>query len=141
MEFRFSICSQLKARPEAVWNSVSTMRGVNAELWPMVRMTVPEGMEDVSISAMPLGQPAFKSRILILGFIPFDVHELTLLRVKPEREFYEHSRSLVMRDWIHERTIQPKMTGCEIVDQIRFTPKIAALGYLLFIPFRIVFWT
>lgn len=139
-EFRFSIASKLKAHPEVVWETISTIRGVNAELWPLARMTFPEGMEDTSINTLSLGKPAFKSWILFLGFIPYDVHELTIMRVKPGREFYEHSRSVIMRDWIHERTIEPKMTGCEITDQIRFSPKISVLGYLLFIPFQIVFW-
>lgn len=137
-EFRFTIGSRLQARPQAVWQFVTTMQGVNAELWPLARMTFPEDM--ANINALPRGKPAFTSVILFLGVIPFDWHELTLKRVEPGKGFYEHSRSFIMRDWIHERRVEPKMTGCEIVDEVRFTPKIGLLGYLLYVPFRVVFW-
>jgi len=39
--YSFEITSELPASPEAAWRHATNMRGVNRELWPLVRMTYP----------------------------------------------------------------------------------------------------
>jgi ligand-binding SRPBCC domain-containing protein len=137
MKFAFQCASQLNAPVQQVWESVSTMQGVNDELRPLVRMTFPETANH--IGDVPLGKRAFRSVILLLGIIPFDVHDLTLIKFEPGQGFYEHSSSLMQRDWIHERTLQAHESGCIVSDHVQFLPRLSFLGHIMLPVFQLVF--
>lgn len=51
-----------------------TMEGVNAELWPLARMTALPKWRDRPILEWPTGQILFKSWVLLLGVLPIDRH-------------------------------------------------------------------
>ena len=138
--FEFMMVSDLTASVDVVWRSVSTIEGVNIELAPLARMTYPAEMAGVRFQDVPVGQPLFTSVILFLGIIPFDRHHLRLESIEAPNGFHEHSQSLVQQHWIHRRSLTPVEQGCRITDHIQFVPRLWPLGYLLLIPFRIVFW-
>ena len=116
--------SRLRVCPERLWAEVSTMAGVNAELRPWLRMTTPAAARAASIADAPLGEVAFVSWLLALGVLPFDRHALCLIRVEPERGFLERSSSWLQRVWEHERTLTAIAGGTELVDRVRFEPRV-----------------
>lgn len=124
MSFQLDITSRLIAPAAAVWAAVRTMEGVNAELAPWVRMSVPAAARGLTIDDAPLDRPAFDSWLLALGVVPFDRHRLTLVEVRPGH-FVERSSSLLQRLWRHERDVAAGLDGTTIVrDQLFVEPRL-----------------
>jgi ligand-binding SRPBCC domain-containing protein len=121
------VSSRLRAAPDAVWERIVTPEGVNAELGPLLRMTVPRGLDDFGIEDVEPGEVG-RSWILLLGLIPFDYDDLRLERVDPGRGFLERSRMLSQRLWEHERTIEPTAEGCELSDRVAWEPRLPLPG-------------
>jgi hypothetical protein len=63
----FTFSSVLNAAPEQVWERVSTLSGVNAEMGPWFRMTSPRGLDRLEPAQITFGQPMFRSWLLLLG--------------------------------------------------------------------------
>ena len=120
--------SELGASAAEVWAAISTMDGVNGELAPWVRMTVPGGARGQRLEDAPLGRVAFSSWLLFLGVWPFDRHTLTLVAIDPGRSFDELSHSWLQRSWRHERTVEPSARGCTVTDRLMPVPRVAALA-------------
>lgn len=122
MSFFLELRSSLAASADEVWAHASTMEGVNSELAPFVRMTVPGSMRGRSLSDVPLGNEAFVSTLLAFGWLPFDRHHLRLLEVG-DRAFVEESWSWLQRRWRHERTVTPDGDGCIVTDRLVVEPR------------------
>jgi ligand-binding SRPBCC domain-containing protein len=135
---RFEITSTVPVARERVWAQVSTMAGVNAELWPIV-MTYPREVAALNATQAVMGQPMFRSWVLLFGVLPIDRHELTLVSVDPPAGFHEDSRSWLQRRWIHIRTLEETPGGCRITDCVEFEPRLPGVGGLLLPVFRAVF--
>jgi len=115
------------------------MSGVNRELAPLARMTVPREFASLDLERAPLGQRAFRSWILALGFLPIDYDDLTFVELEPGHRFLERSTMLTQRVWEHERVVEPAGAGCVISDRVRFEPRIPVLGPLFLVVFRLAF--
>ena len=140
MRYSLEYTSTLRASPETVWSNARTITGVNAELFPLCRMTYPPAYESRTIEDVPLGRRAFRSWILLFGFIPIDYDDLMMVRVTPPLGFREESTMLTQRAWVHERTIQRKPAGCTVIDRVTFEPRISVLGPVYLRIFRLAFW-
>ena len=124
---RFRVSSRLAAAPDDVWASVASVEGVNYELGPLVSMTVPEGVDVGELRAGPLG----RSWVLLGRVLPIDYDDLGLAVFEPPRGFRERSTLASAREWWHDRELVPLAGGgTRVVDEISFTPRIAALGGL-----------
>jgi ligand-binding SRPBCC domain-containing protein len=136
----FEIASRLEAPAEAVWARVTTAAGVNAELMPIVRMTVPRGLDDFSIDNVRDGTTLGRSWLLLFGLIPFDWDHIHIERLEPGRAFHERSTMLSQRAWAHSRTIDPAgQEACTVTDRVRFEPRLPRIAPLLTPVFRLVF--
>jgi hypothetical protein len=122
--FTVTIRSELRASAEEVWAQVSTMEGVNEELSPWVRMSVPVAARGQRLADAPVGREAFTSVLLLLGLFPFDVHHLTLARLYP-RGFDEESWSWLQRRWCHKRRVEQATVGCAVLDELTVVPRLA----------------
>ncbi|HRK32958.1 MAG TPA: hypothetical protein PLJ47_00075 [Candidatus Hydrogenedentes bacterium] len=140
MRFSFEFSSPLRADPESVWAHARTISGVNAELWPLCRMTFPPAYASRTLEDAPIGQRAFRSWILLFGVVPIDYDDLKLLRVEAPRGFVEESTMLTQRIWRHERTIERTERGCCIRDSVAFEPRVPLLGPLFLPMFKLAFW-
>jgi hypothetical protein len=135
-----SVSSRLGARADRVWDRIVTPAGINDELRPLLRMTVPRGVERLDPASIELGKPIGRSWVLLFGLVPFDYDEITLVRLEEGRGFLERSRMLSQRVWEHERTLEPTADGgCLITDRVRWEPRIPLPGALLRPLFRAVF--
>jgi hypothetical protein len=113
--------------------------GINAELGPLLRMTVPRGAESLDLDTVEPG-PLGRSWILLFGLVPIDYDEIGLERIDRGRGFLERSRMLSQRLWEHERTIEPGGDGaCTIVDRVAWEPRLPLPGGLLRPLFRAFF--
>src|SRR4051812_30918583 len=105
--FSFAVTTRLRAPAARVWAHASTFAGVNPELWPLVRMTYPAGGGRLAPGAVPIGRVAFRSWVLLVGLVPVEYDDFTLVGLDPGREFSEASRLLTVREWRHRRTVTP----------------------------------
>lgn len=117
------IASQVRAARGAVWDRVVTAEGINYELRPWLRMTVPRTLKDATVDSVPLRAPLGRSWVLLLGVVPFDFDDLMIAELEPGRRFLEISRTLSTSRWEHERTIAETDRGSEIRDRLRFEPR------------------
>jgi ligand-binding SRPBCC domain-containing protein len=123
--------SRLAASADAVWDHVSTFEGVNYELRPLMRMTAPSHIRGLEPGDVVLGERLFRSWVLLLGVLPIDYDDLTLVAIEPGRGFQERSTMMSMRVWEHDRSIEPDGTGCVVRDRLGFEPRLPGMGPLL----------
>jgi ligand-binding SRPBCC domain-containing protein len=129
--FEISVTSRVTAPAERVWERITTPEGINHEMRPVFRMTVPKGLAQITPEQVPLGRKWFRSWILLGGVLPVDYDDLTVIRIEPGRGFLERSPMLSQREWEHERTIEPAGDECTVTDRVRFTPRAGFLGPLM----------
>jgi hypothetical protein len=126
----FRIASNLRAGPAAVWERATSAEGINAELGPVLRMTVPGGLDSLDLQDLKPGRLG-RSWILLFGLVPFDYDDIGLTWIEPERGFLERSTMLSQRLWEHERTLQAGGEGTVIEDRLAWEPRVPAPGRLL----------
>jgi ligand-binding SRPBCC domain-containing protein len=131
------VSSRLEAAPEEIWNWVVTPEGVNDELRPWLRMTVPGG--DFNLDSVELGTPIGRSWVLFCGLIPVDFDEIQLDEIEPGRGFVERSRMLSQRAWEHARTIRPVDGGSLITDAVAWEPRLPLPGAAMKPMFKAIF--
>jgi len=142
MERRAEIrtASLLEAASEEIWARVTSAEGINHELMPIMRMTVPRGVDVLDIDRFSDGEHVGRSWVLLFGLIPFDYDDLTLVRIEKNRGFLENSTMLSQRAWEHERTIEPSDDGtCLVSDRVAWEPRLPFPGAVLRPIFRAVF--
>lgn len=126
---RLAFRSELRAPQSQVLAQAQNMSGVNFELAPWVRMTVPQAYAQRSLfdaTADELTRPLlFRSVLLALGVLPFDVHAFHLDRVLPGEGFDERSSSWMQKTWIHRRRVVAHGDGCVVTDELEIEPRIA----------------
>ncbi len=120
--------SRLGASREQVWEWITSVDGIQAEMRPLLRMTAPEGLRSLNDIRIVSGEPMFRSRIFLLGFIPFGHSDMTLVELDPGRGFVEQSPMRSMEKWRHERRIEQApddLRAVVLVDQLTFRPRFA----------------
>jgi hypothetical protein len=123
--------SRLEAAPEAVWVRVTSAEGINDEMAPLFRMTVPRGLAVLDLDRVEPGRLG-RSWILLFGVLPVDYDDLGLERIEPGRGFLERSTMFSQRLWEHERTIEPLADGgCTVSDRVAWEPRLPLPGRLL----------
>ena len=116
--------SLLHAPREEVWRYVSTAHGVNYELWPLFRMTAPRDLREQGLAGVELGRRICRSWVLLLGVLPVDYDDITLVRLEPPAGFLERSPMLSQQVWEHERTLEATPKGCVLTDRIKYAPRL-----------------
>lgn len=136
---RLSFASDLAAAPDRVWQRLSTMRGVNHELMPLLRMTHPAQATDLASPLLKPGETAFASWLLLFGVLPIDRHFLMIERLYTGAGFDERSWSWLQREWVHRRRVLAIAGGTRVIDELEFTPRIGLFAPLLRPVIRAVF--
>jgi ligand-binding SRPBCC domain-containing protein len=132
VEPRVEVASRLNAPADAVWERVTTPEGINYELMPLMRMTMPAEVRRLDPETVPIGERICRSWMLLFGFLPFDFDDVTLVRLEPGRGFHERSRMLSQRVWEHERVVEPEGAGaCVVRDRLSFEPRLGVPGRLV----------
>jgi hypothetical protein len=134
----FSLSSELAAEPGVVWHHAVSPAGVNAEFRPLLRMTFPAGVSELTGEWRP-GVRLFRSWILFVGKLPVEYDDVVMEEVEVGRRFLERSSMFTQRVWEHERVIEPSGSGCRITDRVLFVPRVPGTGWLFAPLFRGVF--
>lgn len=134
----FTVESTLAASGDVVWRHAVSPAGVNRELRPLLRMTFPGGVTDLTAS-WRAGDTLFRSWLLFAGFLPVDYDDVAFLEVEPGHRFLERSSLLSQSVWEHERIVVPLAEGCVLTDRVRFVPRIRFLEGLYGAVFEGVF--
>lgn len=127
-DFSLRFESTLHASREQVWKWITSVDGILAEMRPYLRMTTPKGLRSLADIRVIPGEPMFRSRIFLFGFIPFGHSDMTLMEFEPGRGFVEQSPMGSMELWRHERRIEPDPNNPEavvLIDQLTFRPRFA----------------
>lgn len=107
-----------------VWALAVSEEGINGELRPLLRMTMPRGLRGKTIDDVEVGVGLGRSWILLGGVLPVDYDDLYLAELEPGRRFLERSQTLSFAVWQHERTIEPVGEhGCRVSDRLSFELK------------------
>ena len=130
----FRISSRLVQPPPVVWERVITPDGINDELAPWVKMTIPPG--GAELRAGRIG----RSWILLFGALPVDYDDLFIEDFEPGRAFRERSTMASVSAWWHDRTLLDLPGGgTRVVDHVRFTPRLPGAGGLQAFIFEAMF--
>ena len=115
----FEITTRLAAPAESVWAAARTEAGINHELSPWLRMTMPRGLQGgMSIDDAPLGEKLGRSWILLARVVPVDYDDLCLVERGPGMRFLERSQLGSARRWQHEREVRSTADGCAVTDRL-----------------------
>ncbi|MDE0856747.1 MAG: hypothetical protein OSA97_20220 [Nevskia sp.] len=118
--------SRLTAPRERVWQWITSLHGISAELSPLLRMSAPRGVRGITDLDFQPGRRLFRSRVYLFRLLPIDRSDLTLLQLDPGRGFLEQSPVWSMRLWRHERRIHdcPDDPAAVLLsDRLSFTPR------------------
>jgi ligand-binding SRPBCC domain-containing protein len=116
--------STVVTAPQAVvWDRIASIAGVNHELGPLVRMSAPDGVDQIAMDQVPLGRVWFRSRVSFLR-LPVDYDDLLIAELEPGRRFLERSSMRSMRVWQHERDLEAVGEGeTRVTDRLSFTTR------------------
>lgn len=128
VEPTFRKVSEVVAPAGTVWELVTTQEGINAELWPYMKMTMPAAFRGKSIGDVSPGTRIGKSVLLLFGVLPFGYDNITVAQIEPGRMFREESAMTGMRRWIHQRTLEPVDGRTRVIDAITFVPRLPIPG-------------
>ncbi len=126
ISFRFE--SKLHAPAARVWEWITSIEGISAEMWPFFRMTTPKGIRSLSDLSIQPGVRMFRSHVFLFGVLPIDYSDMTLVELDSGRGFVEQSPMGSMELWRHERRIAPcpsDSSAVLLVDQLTFRPRTA----------------
>lgn len=125
----FRLESKLHASTERVWEWITSIKGISAEMWPFFRMTVPRGLTSLNDVDVELGVRMFRSYVFLFGVLPIDYSDMTLLELNTGEGFVEQSPMGSIKLWRHERRIEPCPSDSNavlLVDQLTFQPRMAS---------------
>jgi ligand-binding SRPBCC domain-containing protein len=133
------ISTRLDASQEEVWRRVVTPEGINDELMPLMRMTVPRGVDTIDLDAIEVGRPIGRSWILLGGLLPVDFDEINIVELEPGARFVERSRMLSQSFWQHIRSVRGNGESSVVTDRIAWEPRLPVPGASLRPMFRAIF--
>lgn len=122
---RVTFETKLPRNPGELWNWSTSVRGVDAEMGPILKLEFPKGMTQMPQEQGSLRRPLGNCKFLLFGLLPVDLSRLTFVELEPGRRFVEQSPLLSMKEWRHERVIDPAADGTRVVDTLEFTPRFA----------------
>jgi ligand-binding SRPBCC domain-containing protein len=124
IEQRFE--SVLDAPVADVWRRAVSVAGLKDEMRPLLRMTLPGNLQSLEDLDIQPPQMLYRSRLLLLGFIPGGVSELTMVDWQPGYRFVEQSPMTGMQSWQHTRTVVAEGDATRVIDELRYEPQVMA---------------
>ncbi len=121
-----------------MWRHAVSPTGVNRELRPLLRMTFPSGISDLTAGWRP-GERLCRSWLLVAGLLPVEFDDVVFADVEPGRRFLERSSLFTQRVWEHERVVETFSSGCRVTDRVRFLPRLPWLDSLFGLLFKAIF--
>lgn len=124
----FRKASEIACPVDRVWERVITQEGINDEMGPYVKMTMPRQFRGKTIADVTPGTRIGKSFLLLFGVLPFGFDDITVAQIEPGRMFREESAMTGMRTWIHHRTLEPTNGKTIVTDEVTIAPHLPIPG-------------
>ncbi|EFV15029.1 hypothetical protein [Segniliparus rugosus] len=124
----FRKTSVVDAPTDKVWALVTTQEGINHEMGPYLKMTMPKAFRGKSIADVAPGTHIGKSFLLLFGAVPFGFDDITVAQIEPGRMFREESAMTGMRTWVHHRTLEPDGAKTIVTDAVTLAPHLPIPG-------------
>lgn len=124
----FCKTSEVFAPVGTVWERIINQEGINHEMGPYLKMTMPKSFRGKSIGDVSAGTHIGKSLLLLFGVIPFGYDDITIAQIDPGRMFLEESVMTGMRTWIHHRALEPVGDTTIVTDAITLAPQLPIPG-------------
>lgn len=138
MTRKFSIRSELAVHAPELWQHAVNPLDLNAEFRPLLSMSFPYGVEDITAGWEP-GRFQYRSLIKLGALVPVEYDDLCFEEVVEGRYFLERSTMFCQASWIHRREITPLPGGAGLTDSVEFTSRIAGLEPVFEQLFRWIF--
>ena len=135
---KFEVSSNLNICPEDV-DGLLTMKAVNRELSPLIRMTAPSEWSSKPIFEWPTGKVLFSSWMLLFGILPIDRHTFFFQSIDRQWSFAEASSSLINKLWHHRRKVDRSGASCRVTDTVEFQCRLPLLEYVLAPVYHFIF--
>lgn len=120
--------STLRSPATRVWEWITSVKGIQAEIWPYFVMTAPRGVRSLTDIQVPLGTRMVRSYVFLFGFLPIDYSDMTLIELNNGQGFVEQSPMGSMKLWRHERRVVPSAAdpaAVVLIDHLTFQPRMA----------------
>ena len=75
--------SELSAPAARVWEWITSIDGISAEMRPFLRMTWPKGVRSLDDVPVRPGVRMFRSYVFLFGVLPIDYSNMTLIEYQP----------------------------------------------------------
>lgn len=138
MTRKFSIRSELAVHAPELWQHAVNPLDLNAEFRPLLSMSFPYGVEDITAGWEP-GRFQYRSIIKLGGLVPVEYDDLCFEEVEEGRYFLERSSMFCQSSWVHRREITPLPGGASLTDSVEFSSRVPLLEPLFEHIFRWVF--
>jgi len=126
---KFSHSSEIEAPIATVWRFATSPAGINHELMPILRVTVPRASRGVSLDEIEAGYYVGRCWMLLAGFLPVDYTKMTIAEIDPGTRFLERSTMGAIRQWQHERTFESLNPGrTRVTDSIKYELRLPLPG-------------
>lgn len=122
---RLTFVTNVPTSVSEIWSWSTSIRGIQAEMWPILKITFPKGMNHIDKDTA-LGKPLCRCHFLLLGIFPMDMSKLTFVELEPGHRFVEQSPLFSMKLWRHERIVKATSSGASVTDNLEFSPRVAA---------------
>lgn len=129
---RLTFVTDLPTSVDELWSWSTSIRGIQAEMWPVLKITFPKGMTHIDKDTA-LGKPLCRCHFLLLGIFPMDMSKLTFVELEPGHRFVEQSPLFSMKMWRHERVVTSTGEGARVTDNLEFSPRFASPLVKLFV--------
>lgn len=121
---RLTFVTHLPTSVDELWSWSTSIQGIQAEMWPILKITFPKGMKHIDKDTA-LGKPLCRCHFLLLGIFPMDMSKLTFVELVPGHRFVEQSPLVSMKMWRHERVVTATAEGASVTDNLEFSPRFA----------------
>jgi ligand-binding SRPBCC domain-containing protein len=117
---RIETTSVVAATSEEAWSRATSPAGINFELRPWMRMTVPREFKAGLPDNLDIPARLGRSWVLVFGFLPVERDDIFVAELEPNHRFRERSTMLSMDLWGHERVVEREGAGTRVTDRIAF---------------------
>lgn len=123
VSFQIRQQTRVPINADVVWQLVTTLEGINAELRPLMTMTTPPHWPNTSLSEVEVPIHLGKSWIFAGGVLLVDYDDLSIVELG-KRRFKEESTMLSASSWVHERIVhEDTQASATIEDIVTVTPR------------------
>src|SRR5438094_289956 len=75
--------SSIPATPRDLWDWSTSVRSIETEMGPILKLSFPNGMTHIPQDSESLGKVLGNCRFSLLGIVPVDLSRLTFVEIEP----------------------------------------------------------